>query len=182
MAMTPQLGRAGSRPWHQTVLARAAVIGACGLLAAACGTSAAPATGASGSGASASGAPSTAASGTTAPHAGASGSGSARTVSSSKVALDVTFSQAYGHPARHWTLRCEPAGGNYPDPSGACARLMKWANIFSPPVGHVMCPMIMTSAQRVTVTGTYFGKRISETIVAGGCQLSRYYELKQVFN
>jgi hypothetical protein len=98
------------------------------------------------------------------------------------VALDVTFSQAYGHPARHWTLRCEPAGGNYPDPSGACARLMKWANIFSPPVGHVMCPMIMTSAQRVTVTGTYFGKRISETIVAGGCQLSRYYELKQVFN
>ena len=32
------------------------------------------------------------------------------------------------------------------------------------------------------VTGTYFGKKINETIVAGGCQLSRYYELKQVFN
>ena len=144
------------------VLARGAVIGACGLLAAACGSSAAPTTGA--------------------PHAGASGSGSATTVSSSKVSLDVTFGQTYGHPAKHWTLRCEPAGGNYPDPSGACARLIKWGNIFSPPVGHVMCPMIMVGAQRVTVTGTYFGKQISETIVAGGCQLSRYYELKQVFN
>ncbi len=172
MAMTPQLGRAGSRPWHQMILVRGAVIGACGLLAAACGSSVAPTASV----------PSTGASGTTAPHAGASGSGSARTVSSSKVSLNVTFSQAYGHPAKHWTLRCEPAGGNYPDPSGACARLIKWGNIFSPPIGHVMCPMIMTSAQRATVTGTYFGKQISETIVAGGCQLSRYYELKQVFN
>ena len=65
---------------------------------------------------------------------------------------------------------------------GACARLIKWRNIFSPHVGHLMCPMIMIRAQRVTVTGTFFGKKIDETIVAGGCQLSRYYELRQVFN
>jgi hypothetical protein len=45
-----------------------------------------------------------------------------------------------------------------------------------------MCPMIMTTAQRITVTGTYFGKKINETIVAGGCDLSRYYKLRQVFN
>jgi Subtilisin inhibitor-like len=154
-------------------LARGAVIGACGLLAAACGSSVAPTTGAPGTGSSGAAA---------APHTGASASRSAGTASSSKVSLYVTFSRAYGHPARHWTLRCEPAGGNYPDPSGACARLSRFGNIFSPPAGHLMCPMIMTTAQRARVTGTYFGKKINETIVAGGCQLSRYYELKQVFN
>ncbi len=141
------------------VLSRSAVIGACAFLAAACGSSAAPA-----------------------PSAGSSGSGPAATVSASKVSLDVTFSPTDGRPARHWTLRCEPAGGNYPDPPGACVKLMKWGNIFSRPVGHVMCPMIMASAQRVTVTGTYFGKKINETIVDGGCDLSRYYKLRQVFN
>ncbi len=45
-----------------------------------------------------------------------------------------------------------------------------------------MCPMIMASDQRATVTGSYFGKRIDETIINGGCDLSRFYRLKQVFN
>ena len=42
--------------------------------------------------------------------------------------------------------------------------------------------MIMASAQRVTVTGTYFGKKLDETIVDGGCDLSRFYKLRLVFN
>ena len=162
MAMTPQLGRAGSRPRHWMVLSRGAVIGGCALLAAACGSSAAPGTGAS--------------------HTSTSGSASAGTAASSKVSLAVTFSASGGRPAQHWTLRCEPTGGNYPDRAGACVKLLKWGDIFSRPIGHVMCPMIMASAQRVTVTGTYFGKKINETIVDGGCDLSRFYKLRQVFN
>jgi len=162
MAMTPHLGRAGSGTRYWKVLSRGAVVGACALLAAACGSTAAPSASPSGS--------------------GPSGSDSAGTVSAPKVSLDVTFSPTDGHPARHWTLRCEPAGGNYPDPPGACTKLLKWGNIFAHPSGHVMCPMIMVSAQRVTVTGTYFGTKINETIVAGGCDLSRFYKLKEIFN
>ena len=79
-------------------------------------------------------------------------------------------------------LRCEPAGGNYPDPTGACVKLLKWGNIFARPSGHIMCPMIVVSAQRVTVTGTYFGKKINETIVDGSCGLPRFYKLKEIFN
>lgn len=157
MAMTPELGRAGSGPRYRKVLSRGAVVGACALLAAACGS-------------------------TDAPSAGSSGSSPAGTVSASKVSLDVTFSPTDGHPARHWTLRCEPTGGSYRDPRGACVKLLKWGNIFARPTGHLMCPMIMVSAQRVTVTGTYFGKSVNETIVAGGCDLSRYFKLKDIFN
>ncbi|HEY2640041.1 MAG TPA: SSI family serine proteinase inhibitor [Streptosporangiaceae bacterium] len=165
MAMTSQLGRAGAESRHWVVLSRGALIAACALLAAACGSTAAPSAGSGGS-----------------SPAGASGTPSAAAVSSSKVSLDVTFGPTAGHAAKHWTLRCEPAGGNYPDPPGACAKLLKWGDIFARPIGHVMCPMIMTTAQRITVTGTYFGKKINETIVAGGCDLSRYYKLRQVFN
>jgi hypothetical protein len=158
MAMTPQLGRAPSGSRYRMVLSRSAVVGACALLAAACGSTAAPTAGSS------------------------SGTGSTGTVSSSKVSLEVIFSPAGGRPARHWTLRCAPPGGNSPDPAAACAKLVRWGNLFSPPKGHVMCPMIMASAQRVTVDGTYYGKKIHETVVDGGCDLSRWYKLKQIFN
>src|SRR5260370_16365374 len=95
--------------------------------------------------------------------AGAAGAPSAAAVSSSKVSLDVTFGPTAGHAAKHWTLRCEPAGGNFPDPPGACAKLLKWGDIFARPIGHVMCPMIMTTAHRITATGTYFADKITQT-------------------
>ncbi len=158
MAMTPELSPAGAKPRYRMVVSRSALIGACALLAAACGS-------------------------TSAPGSGSAGTGSASTVSSAKVSLDVSFSPAPGQIARHWTLRCEPSGGSYPRAAAACAKLIQDRNLFSPPPsGHVMCPMIMASAQKVTVDGTYFGKKVHETIVDGGCQLSRWYKLRQIFN
>ena len=45
-----------------------------------------------------------------------------------------------------------------------------------------MCPMIMADARTYLVTGTFLGKKVHESIVDGGCQLTRWSELNHVFN
>lgn len=143
---------------HRKILARgpAAAAGGmlvvtCALLAAACGSTAAP------------------------------GSGSASPAAIAKVSLKVTFAAAPATAARHYTLTCGPAGGSTPDPAAACRKLTT-ADLFGPKPAHVMCPMILAGSARATVSGTYLGKAVHETIVDGGCDLARYQHLKQIFN
>jgi hypothetical protein len=96
--------------------------------------------------------------------------------------LDVSFSGSARSPGGHYTLRCDPPGGTVTDPAAACARLTAGASLFGPLPAHVACPMIMADAGRATVTGTYFGQRVHESLVDGGCDLSRWGKLKQVFS
>ncbi|HTA10937.1 MAG TPA: SSI family serine proteinase inhibitor [Streptosporangiaceae bacterium] len=84
-------------------------------------------------------------------------------------------------PATHFTLRCEPAGGTASDPAAACATLLAGSSLFAPRPAHMLCPMIMAGAGRATVSGTYFGKQVHDTIVDGGCDLSLWAKLKAVF-
>jgi hypothetical protein len=168
MAMTPLSDDVRSQPRHGMMLARGAAVAACALLAAACGSTAAPTTGASGTGSSSAA-------------SGSSGSSAAGTTSAAKVSLEVTIAASATAPATHYTLRCEPAGGTARDPATACARLLTGPSLFSPRPTHILCPMIMESAGRATVTGTYLGKKVHETIVDGGCDLSRWAKLKAVF-
>jgi hypothetical protein len=98
------------------------------------------------------------------------------------VSLSITFG-GLDTPARHWTLRCDPPGGTSPDPAAACSRLLADKNIFeNTPVRRVMCPMIMTTAKSFTITGVYFGRRIRETLVDGGCDLARWSSVNHIFN
>ena len=85
-------------------------------------------------------------------------------------------------PATHFTLRCEPAGGTASDPAAACATLLAGSSLFAPRPAHMLCPMIMAGAGRATVSGTYFGKQVHDTIVDGGCDLSLWAKLKAVFS
>jgi hypothetical protein len=170
MAMTPRPDEVQAR--YRMSLARGAAVAACALLAAACGSTVAPTTGAPTAGAQATGG--------AGPNSAASGSAS--TASAAKVSLDVTFAASASSPATHYTLRCEPAGGTTPDPAAACSRLLAGASLFGSRPRHVMCPMIMASAGRARVTGTYLGKTVRETIVDGGCDLARWAELKAVFS
>lgn len=94
----------------------------------------------------------------------------------------MTFAASAQNPAAHYTLRCDPAGGTAPDPAAACARLLTGPSIFAPRSKIMMCPMILASAGRATVTGTYLGRDVHLTIVDGGCDLSRWSKLKSVFN
>jgi hypothetical protein len=93
----------------------------------------------------------------------------------------VIFSGSPTTAAAHYTLRCDPAGGTVTNPASACARLMTGTSLFGPLPAHVACPMIMADAGRATLTGTYLGRPVRETVIDGGCDLSRWAKLRQVF-
>ncbi len=141
---------------YRMIVTRGMAATACAVLAAACGSTAAPGAG--------------------------SGSGSASTTSAAKISLTVTFAASPTTAARHYTLKCEPAGGTAPDTVTACSKLLKSKNLFGPKPAHVMCPMILASAGRATVSGTYLGKKVHETVLDGGCDLARYQQLQLIFN
>ncbi len=132
----------------------------CLLLTAACGSSAAPGTSASSS-------------------PGATHSAQA---SAAKVSLSVTFTGQPGTPAKHWTLRCDPAGGTHPDPAAACGELLKIKDLFASPPMHVNCPMILATGHEVIINGTWFGKKVHRTFTEGGCDLTHWTELNQIFH
>jgi len=165
MAMTRQAPDRGTRSHSARLASRCAAAGACALLVAACGSAAAPGSGSAGSGSSS-------------PAAGSSGTA---TTATAKISLDVNFSGSPTTAAAHYTLRCDPAGGTVTDPAAACARLVRGTSLFGPLPAHVECPMIMANAGRATVTGSYLGRPVHETLVDGGCDLSRWAKLKQVF-
>lgn len=98
-----------------------------------------------------------------------------------KVSLSITVTGSPGSPARHWTLTCDPAGGTHPNPAAACADLLRAKGPFYAQPKGLMCPMIMASARVATIHGTYYGQPVNTTIRDGGCQLSKWAELGQVF-
>ena len=188
MAMTPIHDGARLQPRYRMVLSRCAAAAACALLAAACGSTIAPSASSggpssAGTGSTGTGSTGTGSTGTGSTGTSSTGTGSAGTTSAAKISLDVSFAGSASTPARHYTLRCEPAGGTVRDAAVACATLLKGASLFGPPARqHVMCPMMLASAGRATVTGTYLGKPEHESIADGGCDLARWTKLKQVFN
>jgi Subtilisin inhibitor-like len=162
MAMTSFLRTAGTKPRYRIFLTRGALIAACGIAAAGCGSVAAP------------GSPSG-----TASH----GSTSAGTTSAAKVSL--TFTVTGGGTTttpKHWTLRCDPTGGTAPNAATACSRLLKMKTIFFPKPVRVMCPMIIANARTYIVYGTFLGRPVHESVVDGGCDLARWSNLNQIFN
>jgi Subtilisin inhibitor-like len=163
MGMTSELHQGIAR--SRGILTRGVLVAACGILATACGSMAAPASG--GAGGSASPSSSTSAAGTT---------------SAAKVSLNIVLTAGRNTAAKHWTLTCEPAGGSYPDPAAACAKLLELRTILNPAPVHIMCPMIMADASSYVVYGTFLGQTVHESIPDGGCSLSRWNELKGIFN
>jgi Subtilisin inhibitor-like len=164
MGMTSELQQGIAR--GRGILARGLPIAACGILAAACGSTAAPSS------------PGHTASSPTS----SAGTPSAGTASAAKVSLDVVLSAGPNGTAKRWTLTCEPAGGTYPDPAAACGKLLQLKTILNPAPVRVMCPMIMADARSYLVYGTFLGQKVHESIVDGGCQISRWHQLNQIFN
>jgi subtilisin inhibitor-like len=192
--MTRRSRLAGSWSRNRNLLSRGVLLAACGIVVAACGSIAAPGAGHSGGPAvtapsgtgaasgSGSATPGSGSPGTGTPGTG-TGAGTATTVSSAKVSITVVLSgDADQGVAQRWTLACNPTGGTYPHAATACARLLKLKDIFSPQPAHVMCPMIMANARGYLVSGTFFGRPVHETIMDGGCSLTRWTELHHVFS
>jgi Subtilisin inhibitor-like len=117
-----------------------------------------------------------------APTAGGSAGQHAGTTAASKINLHITVTDGTTGPVKRWTLRCDPPGGTHPNPAAACRILLSVKNPFGPSSSvKMMCPMILASARRAVITGTYNGHRVNEQIVDGGCDQLRWGKLKGIF-
>lgn len=136
----------------------------CAIVVTACGSAAAPgSSGATGS----------------SPQATGSAGGGAP---AAKVSLSISVSHGPGTPIVHWTLRCEPTGGTHPDAARACRVLMHAKNPFAPIPKGIMCPMIVAGTKVATVRGSWYGQPVNVSLSQGGCWLSRWDEVGQIFN
>ncbi len=82
-----------------------------------------------------------------------------------------------------YTLRCEPAGGEHPDPAVACAGLAAAGiEAFGPPDPGQACTEIYGGPQTATVTGTLAEAPVNATFSrANGCEIARWDALAAVF-
>lgn len=82
-----------------------------------------------------------------------------------------------------WTLECEPAGGDHPDPDAACAALASLDDPFAKPKPVPRCDEIPGATPDVArIEGTYRGQEINEIFDrANGCSFERWDRLVPVF-
>lgn len=108
-----------------------------------------------------------------------SGSDSA---SASSTTLTITVQpQGSGGPARTWTLRCDPPGGNLPRARAACARLRPAALRPLPP--DTICTQIYGGPQTARVRGRVDGRPVDTRFSrANGCEIHRWDQLRFLFS
>lgn len=98
-----------------------------------------------------------------------------------KVSLTLVVTPTPGATPKRWTLRCDPAGGTHPDAKAACRALLAAKNPFAPIPRGTMCPMIVAGPQKATITGTFFGQRVTSNFSRAGCEATRWAKLGVVF-
>jgi hypothetical protein len=83
---------------------------------------------------------------------------------SADAAIDLTLNvwpNGESGDSTSWTLRCEPAGGNHPDPDAACAALTAVADPFGPVPPPNRCAETPGGAEDVAVIeGDYRGRSV----------------------
>jgi len=96
--------------------------------------------------------------------------------------LRVTVRTASGARARTYTLRCDPIGGDHPDPEAACAALEVAAHALAPVPKGQSCTQIYGGSQTADIEGTWRGSLISATFKrTDGCEIARWDSLAAVF-
>jgi hypothetical protein len=119
-----------------------------------------------------------------APSAGAgSHQHNAAATAATKVDLHFTITNGSTGPVKHWTLQCNPPRGTHPDPAAACRNLLAVKDPFGDQASvKIMCPMILASARRVIITGSYYGHKVDDQLIDGGCDIAHWVKLKKLFN
>jgi Subtilisin inhibitor-like len=82
-----------------------------------------------------------------------------------------------------WTLRCDPPGGDHPDPEAACAALAAVADPFGPVAPPDRCAEIPGGDEAVAVLdGDYRGREVhSRYTRANACVSGRWDRIAPVF-
>lgn len=99
--------------------------------------------------------------------------------SDTKAELTIVVDLGQGAAATTYRLTCDPAGGDHPDPVGACQALeVNGATALPPVPKDLACTMIYGGPQRATVTGSWNGKKVSSTFNrTNGCEIDRWSQM-----
>jgi hypothetical protein len=74
-----------------------------------------------------------------------------------------------------WTLRCDPAGGSFPDPEEACEKLDDLDNPFKETETDAICTEQFGGPQLASVQGVYRDETVSTRFErTNGCEISRW--------
>lgn len=89
--------------------------------------------------------------------------------------LTIVVRDAPRRGERTYTLECDPAGGDHPDPEAACQSLRELKDPFTPVSPDAMCTEIFGGPQTATVTGTFRGDPVNaEFSRTNGCEIARW--------
>ena len=92
-------------------------------------------------------------------------------------ATELTVVVRPGRGNQEWTysLVCDPAGGDHPDPEAACRVLEELDAPFAPVPPETMCTEIYGGPQTAAVTGTLRGEPVDATFDrTNGCEIARW--------
>lgn len=96
--------------------------------------------------------------------------------------LSITVRAGAGTASRTYTLRCDPPGGDHPDPEAACAALDRAARPFAPVPADQACTQVYGGPQTATIDGTWRGELVSARYDrTDGCEIARWDALTDVF-
>jgi hypothetical protein len=110
-------------------------------------------------------------------------SGSSDGGSSAGTSLKISVVADKGATPKVMSLKCDPAGGNHPQATQACAALAEaGAKVFKPVPKSQVCSMLYGGPQTATVKGTYNGKAVDATFTrTNGCEVNRWEKLGTTF-
>jgi len=103
--------------------------------------------------------------------------------SSDATALTIRVVADEGADPQTYELKCDPPGGDHPQPEQACQALdAAGAKIFDPVPKDQACTDIYGGPQTATVTGTYAGDKVDATFErTNGCEIDRWEQLGTTF-
>ena len=86
-----------------------------------------------------------------------------------------------GAAAQRWTLTCDPAGGDHPDPEAACRDLAAADAPFAPLPTDLICTEQYGGPQTARITGTHRGEPVDVSLSRiDGCRISQWDALGAV--
>ncbi|MFC4054745.1 SSI family serine proteinase inhibitor [Actinomadura syzygii] len=111
-----------------------------------------------------------------------SGTTSVQPSGTSANTLTVKVKASKEAPAKSWTLKCDPTGGDLPKAADACAAIAKAKDPFKPISKDQVCTQIYGGPEIATVKGTWNGKEIDTKFTRdNGCDLHRWTQIAPLF-
>ena len=96
--------------------------------------------------------------------------------------LSIVFHPGGGAPAKHWTLRCGPAGGTLPHAASACTKLARLRAPFAPTPRGMMCADIVYGPESAEITGTLRGRPVVAHLTRrDSCEEARFMRVRFLF-